>query len=102
MQRLLWVSVGGLRKLAQGFVEIARPLGVGNITAMAEDHTKSDFTVKRRSMTAGKLAVVLVESGIHNVDYFHPSQKKTGSSCLTTQSTSRWSMKSSLQPRGIQ
>ncbi len=54
MQRLLWVSAGGLRKLAQEFVEIAKPLDLGDSTAVAEDQTKGIFSVEGCCMTVGR------------------------------------------------
>ena len=49
---VLWVSADGRQKLAQGFVEIARALGIFDI-AVAEDQAKSIASVKRWCMTTG-------------------------------------------------
>ena len=61
-EAVLWVTADSSQKLSQGFVEIARALGLFDVT-VAEDQAKSIASVKRWCMTTGRLAQILVMPG---------------------------------------
>ena len=97
---VLWVSADGRQKLAQGFGEIAKALGLCDV-AVAEDQDKSIASVKRWCMTTGRSALMFIVSGTLIADQSRSWQASLGSSYLIMQMNWMSSMTSGLQRRKV-